>query len=150
MQSMARKTGVMLMAVLLMTMLGCALKPVLYPNAKYQEVGEAAAQSDADDCMQRAEEFVKSGGQNKAIARDAAVETTKGAAFGGAVGAVGGAIYGNAGEGAAVGAATGATASLLNTLFGGVFQSRREPDPTYANFVNQCLADRGYQVIGWQ
>jgi hypothetical protein len=130
---------------------GCSpLRPVFYPNMHYQQVGQAVAERDADDCMQRAEQFVKSGGQQGAMARDAAVETTKGAAFGGAVGAVGGAIGGNAAEGAAVGAATGATAGLLNTLFGGVFRGRREPDPTYANFVNQCLSERGYQLIGWQ
>jgi outer membrane lipoprotein SlyB len=138
------------LAILLGGVAGCSpLRPVLYPNPHYQEVGEAAAQHDVEDCCTRAEQFVKSGGQRGNMARDAAVEGAKGGAFGAGVGAVGGAITGNAGQGAAVGAATGATAGVLNTLFGGVFESRRTPDPTYANFVNQCLSDRGYQVIGW-
>jgi hypothetical protein len=140
-----------LLAAALLAGTGCSpLRPVVYPNEHYQQVGEAQSQRDIEDCCQKADQFVKAGGAGERKARDAAVEGAKGGVFGGAVGAVGGAVTGNAGEGAAVGAATGATAGILNSLLGGVFQSRPEPDPTYANFVNQCLADRGYQVIGWQ
>lgn len=140
-----------LLVVLFAGATGCSpLRPVLYPNAHFQQVGDAQAQRDIEYCCQQADQFGKSGGQGGRMARDATVQGVKGGAFGGAVGAVGGAVVGNAGEGAAVGAATGATAGVLNTLFGGVFEARRSQDPTYANFVNQCLADRGYQVIGWQ
>jgi len=141
----------LLFVVLLAATTGCSpLRPVLYPNAHLQQVGEAQAQRDVEYCCQQGEQFVKSGGEGERMARDAAVQGAKGGAFGGAVGAVGGAVAGNPGEGAAVGASTGATAGILNTLFGGVFDARRSPDPTYANFVNQCLAERGYQVIGWR
>ena len=137
--------------LLVLGVTGCSpLRPVLYPNAHYREVGEATADNDVNDCMQQGDQFVKTGGQNAAMARDAAVEGAKGGVFGGAVGAVGGAIGGNPGEGAAVGAASGATAGVLNSLFGGVFQSHRSPDPIYGNFVDKCLADRGYEVLGWQ
>jgi hypothetical protein len=137
--------------LVLLGVTGCTpLRPVVYPNAHYQEVGEAAAQADINDCMQRGDQFVKTGGEASVKARDAAVEGAKGAVFGGAVGAVGGAIGGNPGEAAAVGAAGGATAGVVNSLFGGVFQSHRSPDPIYGGFVNQCLAERGYQVLGWQ
>ncbi len=129
---------------------GCSpMRPRLYPNDQYNSAGPAAAEAAVDECMRRAEEFVKSGGQTEAKARDAASQTAKGAVFGGAVGAVGGAIGGNAGAGAATGAATGATAGFLNSLFGGVFQPR-QPDPTYANFVDRCLREKGYEPIGWQ
>ena len=141
----------LLLAAWLTGITGCApLRPTLYPNAHLQQVGQAQAQHDIEDCRQKADQFVKSSGQGGRAARDVAVEGAKGGVFGGAVGAVGGAVTGSPGEGAAVGAATGATAGILNTLLGGVFESRPSPDPTYANFVNQCLADRGYQVIGWQ
>jgi len=136
--------------VLAMTVAGCSpMRPSLYPNEQYNRVGQAGAEAAVDECMRRADEFVKSGGQTEAKARDAASQTAKGAVFGGAVGAVGGAIGGNPGTGAATGAATGATAGLLNSLFGGVFRERR-PDPTYANFVDRCLREQGYDPIGWQ
>ena len=140
-------------AVLLCTLAvaGCSpLKPILYPNQKYQEVGAAQAQKDIDECMALGDQFVSETGKYQSKAKDAAVETTKGAAFGAAVGAVGGAIWGDVGTSAAAGAATGATAGFLNTMLGGVFQTRREPNPTYANFVSRCLSERGYETLGWE
>ena len=68
--------------------------------------------------------------------------------MGAATGAVGGAIAGNPGEGAAIGAASGATAGLLSGVFDS--WSAREVDPVYANFVDRCLRDRGYEPIGWK
>lgn len=125
-----------------------ARRPVLYPNDQYNRVGAGAAERDIEGCMVRAEQFVSSGGREAAAARDVAGHTAVGAAGGAAVGAVGGAITGNAGEGAAVGAATGATAGMLQGLWG-MFQPR-EPEPVYANFVDRCLRERGYEPIGWK
>ncbi len=149
---MRRGAGtVLLLAVLLTGGTGCSpLRPVVYPNEHYKQVGDAQAKRDIEACCQQADQFVKTGGRSEALARDAAVQGAKGGVFGGAVGAVGGAVTGSPGEGAAVGAATGATAGVLNSLFGGVFESHRSADPIYANYVNSCLAERGYQVIGWQ
>jgi hypothetical protein len=128
---------------------GCAARrPALYPNEQYNRVGDAAAQRDIDDCMRRAEQFVSSGGHAATATRNVAASTAVGAGTGAAIGAVGGAVTGNAGEGAAVGAATGGTAGLLGGLFG-AFQSR-EPDPLFANYVDRCLRERGYDPIGWQ
>jgi hypothetical protein len=76
------------------------------------------------------------------IARDDVASTST------AIGVVGGAVTNNAGEGAAVGAATGGTAGLLSGLFG-AFQSR-EPEPVFANYVDRCLRERGYDPIGWK
>jgi hypothetical protein len=59
---------------------------------------------------------------------------------------VGGAIGGNPGRGAAIGAASGATASLLYALLG---LDRWRPGDAYVAFVNQCLSERGYLVMGW-
>lgn len=136
-------------AALVAAVAGCSMRPRLYPNDQYNRVGEAVAEGDVDECMRQAEQFVKAGGETEAKARDAASQTAKGAVFGGAVGAVGGAVYGDPGRGAAAGAATGATAGLLNSLFGGVFQ-RRQPDPTYANFVDRCLREKGYEPLSWE
>ena len=59
--------------------------------------------------------------------------------------AVGGAVVGSAGSGSAIGAASGVAAGLLRGLF-----SRSEPSQVYVAFVNQCLQERGYKVIGWE
>ena len=128
---------------------GCsARRPVLYPNEQYNKVGDAVAQRDIDDCMSRASQYVTSGGQSAQVAERAGGHAAVGAGVGAATGAVGGAIAGNPGEGAAVGAASGATAGLLS----GVFESgsSKEPDPVYANFVDRCLRERGYDPIGWK
>jgi OmpA family protein len=137
---------------LVMLVLGlgaCATpRPVVYPNAQYQRVGQAAAERDVDDCMQRAQQFVSSGGHAAGAAGSVATSTAVGAGTGAAIGAVGGAVTGNAGEGAAVGAATGGTAGLLGGLFGA--SQSRGPDPVFANYVDRCLRERGYDPIGWK
>lgn len=132
---------------LLLLAAGCASRrPVLYPNEQYQRVGGAVAQRDIEECMQRAETYVKTGSTAGHVAGQAATESAVGGASGAAIGAVGGAITGNAGEGAAVGAATGATAGLLHSMFS---QSNRA-DPVFSNFVERCLREKGYEPIGWK
>ena len=125
-----------------------ARRPVLYPNEQFNKVGEAAAQRDIDECMQRASQYVKSGGQEAQVAKQAGGHAAVGAGVGAASGAVGGAIAGNPGEGAAVGAASGATAGLLSSLFNS--WGSQEVDPVYSNFVDRCLRERGYEPIGWK
>ncbi len=133
----------------LVGVMGCsATRPTLYPNEQYQKVGAAQADGDIADCEAKAKQYVKGGGQGGQMATEAARNVGVGAAVGAAGGAVGGAIYGNPGQGAAAGAAGGATAGLLGTMFGWMF-SKSEPDPTYRNFVEKCLRDKGYDPIGW-
>jgi len=128
---------------------GCAApRPVLYPNEHYNQVGDATAQRDIDDCIEKANAYVSSGGASAQKAKHVATNTAVGGGTGAAIGAVGGAVTGNAGEGAAVGAATGATAGLLSGLWGASQGSA--PDPVFANFVDHCLRDRGYDPIGWK
>jgi hypothetical protein len=122
-------------------------RPVLYPNEHLRQVGDAAVARDIDECMQLAEQYTSGGGQGSQVAKEATRDAAVGGATGAAVGAVGGAIYGNAGRGAAAGAAGGATAGFLSRLFRGGSSS---PDPVYANFVNRCLQERGYEPIGWK
>ena len=44
----------------------------------------------------------------------------------------------------AEGAAVGGTAGAVHGAF------RNDTSPTYRNFVQRCLRERGYDVIGWQ
>jgi outer membrane lipoprotein SlyB len=128
--------------ILLMAGPACAAKrPVLYPNAHLEAVGAAAAQQDIDDCLQRAADAgYKSHAEGKV-----AGSTAVGAAAGAAVGAAMGAVVGRAGAGAAMGAAGGGTGGLLRGLF-----RSRDLDPVQQRFVNKCLQEKGYEVIGWQ
>lgn len=116
-------------------------QPQLYPNHHYQDVGVEASQMDVAQCMARADV----GAPQESTARDTAVNTLGGAAGGAALGAIGGAIAGNAGTGAAAGAAVGAAAGLGKTIY-----DKRKPSESYEGFVEACLREKGYEVIGWK
>ena len=131
-----------ILAVLVIS--GCAgPRPILYPNEHFYTVGQSSADRDIAACKMKAEEFGATTGAGKI--GQAARGTAVGAGSGAAIGAVGGAIAGSAGRGSAIGAATGATAGLVRSLF-------RSPKPssTHVRFVNRCLRDRGYEVMGWE
>lgn len=127
----------------LLTLGGCASSqsPVLYPNAKLKQVGSQQAGRDIEECRKLADEYVQS-----TAAKDIAKGTAVGGAAGAAIGAVGGAVSGRgAGAGAAVGAATGATAGAVHGA-----AKQTAPSPVYKRYVDRCLRERGYEVIGWQ
>lgn len=138
---MQSRTAVIVIAMLV----GCAAaekRPVLYPNTKVQQVGEAQAQRDADECIAKAERAGASGSGANTVGRGAA----EGGAIGGATAGVGSAIRGGRVlEDAAAGAAVGATAGAVH----GAFRSGG-PDEIHRNFVQRCLKDLGYEVIGWK
>lgn len=139
---MIRRPIVLLAAVLA----GCAAsRPILYPNEKYREVGQAGVDRDIAECKALANQAgatpeAVQGGQ---VAKSAGVGTVAGAA----AGAAGGAIWGNAGVGAASGAVSGLVGGLLWPLLG---SATRQPSGVHVNYVTQCLTDRGYQVSGWK
>ncbi len=51
----------------------------------------------------------------------------------------------NAGRGAGAGAAVGGLKGL-----GSARQTKKQGSPEYRNFVEACLEDRGYKIIGWK
>jgi outer membrane lipoprotein SlyB len=129
-------------AALTVALNACAAmqRPVLYPNAHLKDVGDATAQRDIDECLQLAENSGISKSNNQVVKRGA-----EGAAVGAAAGSVGTlAGGGNVGAGAGVGAAIGATAGSVRGALSD------HGNPTYRNFTQHCLQDRGYDVIGWQ
>jgi hypothetical protein len=140
-QRAAARVAVILGAALVFA--GCASpEPVLYPNAHLRTVGDAQAERDVAECQELAEAAGASGAEGRGEA--AAQGTVTGGAVGGASGAAGGAVIGSAGRGAAVGAASGATAGLLRSLF-----RSSGPSAAYRSFVDRCLAERGYEPVGW-
>lgn len=119
-------------------------RPVLYPNATFERAGKAKAEGEADVCMDRAAAAgLTPDEKNNAVARGA----TKGAAVGGVAAAVGALVRGRGVErvvgsgaaGAAVGGSAGAVAGALN----------EKPSSTYRHFVQRCLSEKGFEVIGW-
>jgi hypothetical protein len=119
----------------------CATKtPILYPNAHLQRVGEEHAALEVSECMGLANHYV---GANRG--KTVAKETAGGAAVGGAMGGASGAILRgtSAGRGAGAGAAAGAVGGFVRGM------GRSNPDPVVQRFVDRCLYDRGYEVIGW-
>src|SRR5262252_480201 len=128
-----------MLVMITVALAACATaKPVFYDNEKYQAVGREGADRDVAECRARAEEAGATPGSGRAGA----------AAKSAGTGAVGGAVAGSAGIGAAAGAAGGVVWSLFSTAFG--WMGHSQPDPAFVNYVDLCLADRGYQVTGWQ
>ncbi|MGE3152123.1 MAG: glycine zipper family protein [Nitrospiraceae bacterium] len=141
-----------LLAVAVILLAGCSRsKPILYPNAHFQDVGETVAEQDIEFCGEAAEAAgaEPDSGKTGETATRTATGAAMGSASGAAGGAVAGAIRGNPGRGAmtgaAAGAAGGATHGLLRSLF-----SRRQPSQVYKQYVNRCLRERGYDVVGWK
>jgi len=116
-------------------------RPVFYPNSHIKQVGQYQAQRDTDECMALADSY------NVNRTRDGEVGTkaASGALIGGAGAGAWGIVRGDAGERALAGAVAGGTVGAVK----GGFDSRRI-SPIFQRFVQQCLRDRGYQVIGWQ
>lgn len=136
----ARLAALVLVTALLAA--GCAARrPVLYPNRQLQSVGQPAAQAEVDRCIAEAEAY----GAEPDRGGQVAGQTVEGAAVGGASGAAAGAVLGSAGRGAGAGAAAGAAGGFVHALFRG-----RDPDPIHRRFVEHCLRDAGYEVIGWK
>lgn len=125
-----------LASILIMSLVGCASKPQLYPNHKLKSVGKDQANQDIEDCTQLAENYLESG-KGKQIAKGAGAGAVVGAAVGGAFGLLTGNVGRGLGQGAVMGGAGGAAGAAVS------------PDQIKRNFVNKCLAERGYEVIGW-
>ena len=123
---------------------GCASappKPVLYPNNRMQSVGQAQANQDIAACKQLAHSSGVAENKDGEVGKKA----VGGAAVGGAAAGAWGLVRGDAGQRALAGAAAGAAAG---TVRGGM--QATETSPIFKNFVNRCLRERGYEVIGWQ
>jgi hypothetical protein len=120
-------------------------RPVLYPNATLNRVGDAQGRLQADACMARAQASGLSPMQStNAVGRRAG----EGAATGGVASAIGALITGRGSEGVlragAAGAAVGGSAGAVS----GAFHYDR-PNGVYRSFVQRCLSEKGFEVIGW-
>ncbi|MGR8950353.1 MAG: glycine zipper family protein [Gammaproteobacteria bacterium] len=130
-------------AIVLASLVACASStPVIYQSKSAASVDEAQVRQDIAACQTEAQS--KGLNPTSGAGAEVAKGTVRGGAMGTATGAVTGAIGGNPGRGATYGAAAGATAGLLNSLFKG-----SKPNSTYRRYVERCLADFGYDIVGW-
>ena len=119
-------------------------RPVLYPNAAFNRVGEAQAQHEVAACQARASTAGLRAEESSQVAQRAG----EGAAVAGIASAVGSLVFGRGTEGvlragaggAAIGGAAGATQAAVR---GG------RPNSVYRSFVQRCLSEKGFDVIGW-
>ena len=132
----------LIVGILVATASCSAKRPVFYPNAHLERVGQAQAKADVDQCMAEARQYgVKEGTDEKVGGR-----AVKGAAVGATTSAVVAAVLAkDVGRAVGAGAAGGATAGAVS---GAV--DANDPDQVFKNYVNRCLREKGYDVIGWQ
>lgn len=123
--------------IILLTLVSCSSKPVLYPNTKLESVGMEKAQVDVDLCMSKSNEYLESTRAKKVLKG-----AGKGSIVGGAVGVVTGLITGNVAKSVAQSAAIGAAA--------GGASGAVSKDQLRESFVNRCLNEKQYEVIGWE
>jgi len=115
-------------------------KPRFYPNDYYRRVGVSQADMDASQCMQMADQY----SQDPAVWQEAAKSGLGGAVVGAGVGAVGGVITkGSVGRTTAAGAAIGSLVGIASEL-----SKMGEKSPSYERFVEHCLHNKGYEIIG--
>ncbi len=119
-------------------------RPVLYPNAALNRVGESVARTEVDACMARAQSAgLTPDEKNNETARRAG----QGAATGGVAAAVGALVTGRGVDrvvrSGAVGAAVGGSAGAVSGAM------HEKASATYRHFVQRCMSDKGFEVIGW-
>lgn len=119
----------LLMFSLLISIASCASnsRPKLYPNQTLKENGEQKAEADINECMAKTETFFNTE-EGKKIANSSGYGSTVGGAVGFGFGT------GGTSSGVGVGVGTGRTMSS-----GDIKRS----------FTNQCLLDKGYQILAW-
>lgn len=117
--------------------------PVLYPNAIYKNMGEAAARQQLEQCvaMARQSGLSPTGGA-------ASQGALRGAAVAGVTGAVGSLVFGSHQLDEAI--RNGAKTAVVGAAAGGVGGAMSErPHSTYHQFVQRCASEKGLEVIGW-
>lgn len=139
-------------AAAVLALAGCAAtgpasptaKPVLYPNAALNRVGDTQGRAEVDACITRAGQSGLSNSQNT---NEVGRRAGEGAATAGVASAVGAIVTGRGADvlrAGAIGAAVGGSAGAVQ---GGFHNDR--VNPVYRQYVQRCLSEKGFEVIGW-
>lgn len=132
--------------MLLLTVTACAgPQPILRSNKQLHLHGRQVAHQAIESCQRQVDRIGLRPGVHQSA--NAATGAVLGLTLGGAVGASAGIIGGL--PGVTIGAAVGSALGLTIGLLGGTFKPL-EPEPPYADAVESCLKDKGYEVSGWE
>lgn len=106
-------------------------RPQLYPNQALKDKGPTVSQADIDECLKESDAYLKTpeGEKLRKSNNSSSVGTSVGFGFG----------TGGSGIGLGVGVGDRGGSNRLS----GEEQVRR-------NFTNQCLVNKGYQIVGWE
>jgi hypothetical protein len=131
--------------ILIFSLASCAsYKPILDQNDKYLASNEDERNSDIASCKKEASDYL-----DQLKAERAAREAGRKAVIGGVIGTATGAIFGknlkSTLTGAAIGAGIGAVAGALSVAG----EDKVKPDVIKQRYIQNCLAKKGYSVIGW-
>ena len=140
-------------AATLVLLAGCAssgagsasARPVLYPNATLNRVGDAQGRMEVNACLSRAQAAGLSPSQGT---NEVGRRAGEGAAVAGVASAIGALITGRGGEGMLRAGATGAAVGGSAGAVSGAFHNDK-PNGVYRSFVQRCLSEKGFDVIGW-
>ncbi|MDA7742348.1 hypothetical protein N8865_01920 [Francisellaceae bacterium] len=140
----------LILSVCILLLSGCASEPEFYHNSEYNKEGKSGTELAVKECTHKAHEYLKSPAV-KSTLKGAGAGAGAGALLGLGVAFIGNEMFGGlfgltssvaaVGVGAAAGAATGAaTGAAVGTL---------SPDKVRKNYIDKCLKDKGYQLVGW-
>ncbi len=137
---------ILIILSLIISLASCSsYRPIFDQNAKYMAVGEDVAQKDFEVCKKRAEEYL-----DKYKAERAAKEAGRKAIIGGVVGTATGLIFGNTIKSTLIGAAIGAGVGAATGALSVAGEDKVKPDHIKQRYIANCLANKGYSILGWR
>lgn len=132
-----------LLLLLLLLLAGCATdskRPLFYFGSYQVPVSKAQSERDTNECMALARQAGVPENRDGEVAKKAASGTLLGGIAAGAWSLVRGNGSENMLAGAVAGGATGAAKGAIDST---------EQSPIFRKYVERCLRERGYDVIGW-
>ena len=125
-------------------LVSCSYRPIFAPNTKFERVGEERANQDFENCNEKAEKYLAASKR-----RRAAKEGARGLGIGAIFGAIFGLLTGDVGgvaKSAAVGAGVGGAVKGGSVLA----EDKLKPGQIKQRYVSRCLANKGYEILGWE
>lgn len=123
----------------------CSYRPILDENRAYLQAGADQAQMDVDHCTDKSGTYLKKYKARRA-GKQAVRKGTLGAIFGGIFAFIFGGDSTALVKGLAIGAGVGAASGAVSVASEG----KLTPDQMKRRYVSNCLARKGYSVLGWE
>ncbi len=143
---------IVLAAALVAALVGCAAtgpnslsaRPVIYSSATPTAATQERIRVETNACMARAQSAGLTPDEKN---NDTARRAGQGAATGGVAAAVGALVTGRGVDGVVRAGAGGAAVGGSVGAVSGAMSER--PNSTYRHYVQRCLGEKGFEVIGW-